>query len=397
MSWRDQYLQGSFRGVEFRTRSAGAQLGRRVVLHQYPGKDKPYAEDLGRQARQFNLDLYVLGDDYMSQRDKLRDALEQAGPGTLVHPWLGTMRVAVLSASASESTRDGGRASFRVTFAEAGDASEPADTLGSASAMQDAADAVNAQLLEDFSDNFDISGPEFLATTAKSALVTASERLEELSLQVAAPGSALTEQYNALDLFVEDLSSLVAAPGNLALTVIGLVQGLANLADDPLDAFAVYELLWDWGTDDLATVPQTTSHRVQQAANQAAITALVRRSAMTSAANQMAAQDYTSVDQAITLRDAVLDRLEEESLTADDDLYNLLCDLRAAVVADVDSRGADLPRIISYTPPVTLPALVLAYQIYGDPQRDSELIERNNIVHPGFVPGGTALEVLSDA
>jgi prophage DNA circulation protein len=33
-----------------------------------------------------------------------------------------------------------------------------------------------------------------------------------------------------------------------------------------------------------------------------------------------------------------------------------------------------------------MPALVLAYDYYGDASRDSEIIERNNVKHGGFVP-----------
>jgi prophage DNA circulation protein len=48
---------------------------------------------------------------------------------------------------------------------------------------------------------------------------------------------------------------------------------------------------------------------------------------------------------------------------------------------------------------VTQPALVLAQRLYGDPAsveaRAAEIVARNKVRHPGFVPGGVALQVLS--
>jgi prophage DNA circulation protein len=43
----------------------------------------------------------------------------------------------------------------------------------------------------------------------------------------------------------------------------------------------------------------------------------------------------------------------------------------------------------------TTPALLIAWQVHGDPTRDLELVARNEILDPNFAPGGEPLEVLS--
>ncbi|PTS90230.1 hypothetical protein DBR17_01670, partial [Sphingomonas sp. HMWF008] len=52
-----------------------------------------------------------------------------------------------------------------------------------------------------------------------------------------------------------------------------------------------------------------------------------------------------------------------------------------------------------YTPATTEPALVIAARLYADPAqaeiRAAEIVARNRVVHPGFVPGGVALQVLT--
>jgi prophage DNA circulation protein len=79
-------------------------------------------------------------------------------------------------------------------------------------------------------------------------------------------------------------------------------------------------------------------------------------------------------------------------------VYQALVALRAALVRDITARSVDAPRLSSATLPATLPALVAAYRLLGDATRADELIERNSQVirNPGFVPGGTALEIVVD-
>lgn len=46
----------------------------------------------------------------------------------------------------------------------------------------------------------------------------------------------------------------------------------------------------------------------------------------------------------------------------------------------------------TYTPPETVSALVLAHALYGDALRSGEIVSRNRVPNPGFVPA-TELQV----
>ena len=81
--------------------------------------------------------------------------------------------------------------------------------------------------------------------------------------------------------------------------------------------------------------------------------------------------------------------------TAGDELYPALVALRAALVADIAARGANLPGVVNFTPAAVLPAVVIAHRLYGDATQADSLIARNAIRHPGFVPAGEPLEVLT--
>lgn len=76
MAWRDELRPASFRGVSFYVEGGTLTFGRRLAIHEYPQREKPYVEDLGKKARVYRLEAFVLGPDYMKDRDALIDALE---------------------------------------------------------------------------------------------------------------------------------------------------------------------------------------------------------------------------------------------------------------------------------------------------------------------------------
>jgi prophage DNA circulation protein len=60
--------------------------------------------------------------------------------------------------------------------------------------------------------------------------------------------------------------------------------------------------------------------------------------------------------------------------------------------------GGTLARLQAYTPAITEPAVVIAQRLYGSAGLDSradELIARNRVKHPGFVPGSVTIQVVT--
>lgn len=97
MAWKDTLLPASFRGVGFevlRTRDHGE---RSVVEHEYPYRDGSEIEDMGRKARRISITAVVWGPAYEAALEKLGKALDERGPGELVHPVFGPVRAQVLS------------------------------------------------------------------------------------------------------------------------------------------------------------------------------------------------------------------------------------------------------------------------------------------------------------
>ncbi|MEQ1961426.1 DNA circularization N-terminal domain-containing protein, partial [Escherichia albertii] len=134
MTWKDRLQDASFRGVPFKVEEESAGTGRRVETHEYPNRDKPYTEDLGKITFRPSITAYVVGDDCFDQRDRLIDALNKPGPGTLVHPTYGELKVCVDGEVRVSTSKSEGRiVRFDLKFVEAGELSYP--TSGAATAQ----------------------------------------------------------------------------------------------------------------------------------------------------------------------------------------------------------------------------------------------------------------------
>ena len=397
MTWRKQLRPGKFRDAAFQIDGHDTAGGRRVALHEYPRREDPYAEDLGRKAREFSVDCVVVGGDYMAARDALIAALEQPGPGTLVHPYLGTRQVSVTAYRLRESSRDGGVAQFAITFVESGRAVQPAAAVDTVAAVDVAADAASDAAVDEFAEGFSVADVgSFVGDAAVDIVEALNADLRTAAGRVAAATSPVTAFSAQLDQLGANLSTLIGTPAALGADIAGVMFALAGVARDANSALAAYQELDDFGAG-AAAVPETTATRVRQADNQTALHRLIQTTAAIEAVRASAQIAFASSTDALATRDAIADRLDDLMESAGDATYDALVALRAAMVRDIAARGALLPRVVQYTSPATLPALVVAHRVYGNALRDTDIVDRNNIRHPGAVPGGVALEVLTDA
>ena len=165
----------------------------------------------------------------------------------------------------------------------------------------------------------------------------------------------------------------------------------------------------------LEAIPITTAARARQSANQESIVNMVRLNAITTATRIAVRIEYTSHDAAIDMMDEILDAIDTQLLKLGNDSantdysdfsinisspdnYQALKSLRPVFVKAMLDIGAELHRIVHYKVPAqTTPTLVLAYSKYNDLGREKEIINRNRslVSHPGFLPGGKTLEILS--
>jgi len=103
-----------------------------------------------------------------------------------------------------------------------------------------------------------------------------------------------------------------------------------------------------------------------------------------------AATGFESYDEARELRQKLIEEIDAEVLQAGDagerGVYAALMTVKARAGEDLIARGGSLARLRAYETHQPLPALALAYRLYGDAGRAGELARRNRAVHPGFMP-----------
>lgn len=386
--------RASFRGVPFYVTQSDGEIGRRNVVNEYPGRDEAFVDDLGRKARRFTLTCFVLGDDYMAARDALEAAFEKPGSGELVHPWRGRMTVSVTDCRPSESIDQGGRQNWSVTFTQTGKNELPNIRPDTVAIVDVAADNAIAASENDFSETFSVENmPEFVEA---DALTQISGMLDE-TLSIA---RGMLPDMSILPAFISNAggilskaTQLMRLPTNLASEITSQISAIIGLGNSPLSAFNSLKSLFGFAHK---SVNRTTPSRIQQDDNRKAVADLTRRTAVIEAARSSASIAYDSQNQALQVRDVLIDAIEAEQLTANDEVFTALADLRSAVVLDINTRATDLAKIIPYTPKATMPAVVLAYMIYGDATKDADIVTRNQIAHPGFIQGGKTLEILTD-
>ena len=416
MSWRDRIdpeLRGSFRGVDFWVERYDNGGGRRWLIHEYPRRDRPYSEDMGRKAKEWRLSFFVAGDDYDLQRDKLIEALDAPGAATLVHPFLGTFSAVAIDPRWSESTLQLGMCTFQVTFTESGKESYPVTTVDTRREVRQAADIFETSVLDDFAEKWSVEG------LLGWSLIAVERDLSAImsSLEQVVGGIA------------DDVADVIRFPTNIAGIVLGGYNRLRNAVMRPINALDLYSggsvlanpdsqgggrvlltpgtprraarLLRDTGeSSDSVTPPVAdTPERRQRAQNTIAARQLNGRMAALTASRLVADTDWVSRNDAEAAGRDTLALIDHEMTTSEpiaDAVYGALVTLRAKVSEDLRERAVALPGITTYTPQTTLPALVVAHRLYGDATRADEIAVRNNVPHPGALRGGIDLEVLSE-
>ncbi len=413
------WQKGSFRGVSFVTGEHTLSGGRRGVLHELPQRDTPIWEDLGRRAQAYTLVCHIRGRDHLDQANRFCVALDARGTGTLVHPWLGSMLVAVETYSRRDSTSEGGYTEFEIDFTESGLAAATGPSPDTRTLAKSAATVAAVEVPARFATAFSLDRATAFVESATAAVVQLAGLAFASQAEIHGLGGLqLFDLQRALGLLVAP-GSIIRSPLALTAAVLNVTRLLSSSAPSASARIAALEAMTRWGAAAdanasvadgvdvmaLPAVAPVTPARAQQAANQMAIVELVNLAAALELTQALSETPFSSYDEAVAIRDRVADRLDVLALrqadAGDDRGAHAYDDLRRAIVRDITSRGGALTRLQAFVPAGTEPALVIAFRLYGEPDSvaadAAELVQRNGVRHPGFVQGGRALQVLTPA
>lgn len=403
---------GALRGLLFYVQKSEDVAVRRWVTHEFPGRDEPWHEDLGKKTRSFQIEGLIIGADVVLQARAFSRAAADPDVATLLHPWLGAMQVVVQDCRISFDVNEARVARISLRVEKAGTKPAPVigtDGLGSVLAEAD-------ELLTTAQETF--AQYRYLRAMADFAIANFKASVEgiagaiESALSNTGLGGSAAGSVAALaslnDAALVSDSGVPLALATAAREVSAQAGGRAALtrgADAaPIPAFEALGALASKPLVPAAASPAITPARQQLAAANEALGVMAWAMFAAEFARAAAAVPWASRDEAMAARDRVSDALaaaaDAVAALGWDAVWQRLVALRAAVAADLAQRAAPLPRIKRVELPGVMPSTLIAYQLDGDSLSDvfgraAALAARNRVRHPGFVPSSRPIEVLA--
>ena len=96
--------------------------------------------------------------------------------------------------------------------------------------------------------------------------------------------------------------------------------------------------------------------------------------------------EVPTTDDVLALRDALSEAIWQAGLSAPPDHFVKIQDVQQRLRTHLTKVAMAGVRLVDVTPKESLPAVVLAYRLYGDATRAEEIVTRNKVIHPGFLP-----------
>lgn len=401
--------KASFRDAEFFVESDKLETGRRLVVHQFPHRDTPYVEDMGRDANKVQVTAYVANAGAEQAAQALRSACDQRGAATLRLP------LESLKAHCEKCTRDFakdklGYIAFSLQFVRDGDSAAPVPVAYLARLVFAAAGGLAGPLTALATSQMRTLGlPSFVADSAAGVIRDAVSAIDAVraSLPIAEASSA------ALALRMQDLhgsAASLAVAGSVPNTWSGaaffatqrqasaapLVTAISDAitavriaATDQAAAARELSSLVSFEIEPQAGIVYTAARRQEQA-NAQTIAQIVRVRALAERAVALTEAEITDRRAAIAARASIAEEIDAEldRLAGSDahPVYVALSDVRGRAAEHFTRLLADLAPVVRVGVPQSMPSLWWANALYGDATRAGELAARNRVIHPSFMP-----------
>lgn len=396
-SWFSALLPASFRGIPFNVTQHTRDGGIRGPDNELPGRDEGVLQELGNKIDRFTFDAYLVGDTYHLQAQDLIVALKSGG-GLLIHPRWGERQVVPRSWSSVESVSDQGIARIQLSFsedlAEAGVIWFEADDA----LVDEATDELLLVASDEFVAAYSIAGePGFVIEQAGRDLLS---RVTQFRVALATPIAGPPGDPQLVEASLAALGALADQPVGLAapgapLTVADHVADLVTGIGDYGALLAFSRLRRPVRISDGVDPPEHPSEATG-AANEDAMSGLVHRMALGELARAAKDTQWISNNEALAARDEVIGLISTEENTPIDRLvYVELSGAKLALYGWLTGFAENLATLRDIEVEHVTSALELAWDLYGDAERAEEIMDRNGIVHGGFVSPGT-LTVLSE-
>jgi prophage DNA circulation protein len=435
VSWKDNLLQASFRGIPFHVNSHEYSSGRRISIYELVGDEIPAVEDSGQEMDQYAIEAYIIQNDasdldYFPRRDNLIEALKKLGEGLLIHPYLGEVTVAVLGRfTMGETWEEGGIARFSITFVKTVPLT-PKRTSESDSTIDDKVDEMNEITADNFAEQYE-SGGVFQQNTADT-IIAIMEDITEQIYQIQSTINAYTsEAVSSIASTIQTIDDIIDAPCDLATAGLNVANQFSNIVGlgvetitggvvgvcsevrrnvQIFDGSFVTEKIGVTTAKAIITIIEKDQSEgiyitEEQEENVIAVKDMHDIFLIGVGCKILIRTDFTSQEKLIEYMnlfadtiDFVLNRVgDEDTDILTTDIYNAVQDIRNIFVNEMLEKNTSIAKTNDYIVPAgNMSLLQLAYELYGDLDRCCEIYDRNKplVKHPGFPPGGEILKIL---
>lgn len=400
MTWTINYIRAAFRGVAFHVERAPQTGGRKIVEHNLVGRDDSYFQDLGRKSKVFNISAYVIGDDYYSKRDDLIEALEKPGTGILTHPYRGDLEVYCESYTTNEILSEGRMCRFEMTFRWVSDDFLLIPAPSARSNLLDSRDSFLDTLIDTFETVYEIASQP--AEVLQDVIDITNKALEIVD-SVRKVTSIYDEYQRKLSTLKGKLREFVLQSREIAENLKDVItfgtdpsipanETIAS-AEYAKEQYSEMQSLSTFDDESLSSYPS----KVEEDGNYPGtlIQKFVSRTALASRVSLISEATIDNTDEA---DDIIRDLGIQIEKIEDDDYVDVTLKgearkLRVAVYKRFEERKLLLSTLSTVKYPEFEPVINVSYDVYGNLGKIDEIININNVIHPGFLPGLTDIKI----
>lgn len=400
----DELHAASYRGAEFFVLSADTAGGRKIAKKRPINSDKQVLEDLGLVPRAFTVNGVIAArrdntgleiKSYLQLRDSLLSALEQNGPGILIHPFYGRIEnVVVITWTLNEATNKLGEADITINFEISESDGLPKPTTNVISKVNTQSNAVVAAAKVILS--------KFIVTYANNfqhGIDKVNDFADSIDIAIKDIVGVSTDPLNK---FVDRLSSLrvnvnslVNNPSNLATEITNLISEIDDLEVVGSEAFhpshlVAYKRLWDYGDADASFSP-ITAESIEKNNNKDFLDIGIQSMSLAFSYLNASQKTYETVSEVDEIADELESQFEKvmsrsRNSKFGDDLPEELEELRSVTQNFFDDQKLTARQIITIrTNPIS--ARSLAYQHYGSSALGERIAELNEFPDLAYVAG----------
>jgi prophage DNA circulation protein len=418
MTWQEdqQFLQGgvykraSFKSVPFWVSGYKKAHGRRQSVQKFPGDRFTIIQDLGEDSAEFSVQAFIMGNFYHKQRDDLEAKLLEGGEGDLYLPWRGTIKVTIVGKPVTSESRTE-RGFCTISFRCIVTAPKPdLFTPDSAQEVRDISEEARNQTQAVFVDGYSAAGePQARKLKITEAVDSISTKLVDAQDHIGAQINLISTGANQVSRLFSQINVLINQPLEFSDAVIDAVVTTYSSIRSTTELLKVVVTTWGRGGPlriladqtfpfllgfSAPTVPILNQTGQTEQDNLDQVYRHARLQMFYEVASAMTTLEFSSRQHATQFRTEYIEVADFLSLDMDGDEFEVFADLNTAVHKHLEKVSATLPELGTFTPADTLPSVVVAHLAYGDARLEPEIVARNDIPFPGFVPQGEPLEVV---